>query len=135
MFHRAGNFSLLVEKLSFWAGASMITLVSFGFKKQDIAQLKATSVVDVRILRNPHQHPGLRVLDGRDPQVQGYVRSDPVYPDIRNLILKAIRFNPVNAVVAIGCHGGKHRSVAVVEMIADKLRADGYSVACRHTNI
>lgn len=90
-------------------------LMSFGFKYNDTPQ--GALVFDVRSLRNPHHIKGLRYLTGMDAAVYHHVRSSAFYESKREKVLKAIYAakDKSSLVVAVGCHSGRHRSVAFIE--------------------
>jgi len=108
------------------AAASQLTLVfeSFAFKRG--VPLDADYVFDVRMLPNPHYESGLRDLTGKDEAVANYLRTHPevdeMFTDIEKFIsrwLKAlVRDHRSYVTVAIGCTGGQHRSVYLVEALA-----------------
>ena len=108
------------------APARQLTLVfeSFAFKRG--VPLDADYVFDVRMLPNPHYESGLRELTGKDAAVAEYLRSHSEVQDMSNDIekfishwLKAlVRDHRSYVTVAIGCTGGQHRSVYLVEMLS-----------------
>ena len=89
--------------------------------------LDADFVFDVRMLPNPHYETGLRELTGKDEAVASFLRThsevDDMFRDIEKFIshwLKAlVRDHRSYVTVAIGCTGGQHRSVYLVEMLTD----------------
>ena len=95
---------------------------------------------DVRFLPNPHFVPEFRPLTGRHPKVAKYIRS---FPQTREFIQRIsemliyllphyIREGKSYLTIAIGCTGGRHRSVAVAEELAEWLRGAGRSVTLSH---
>ncbi|MES2401100.1 MAG: RNase adapter RapZ [Pseudomonadota bacterium] len=108
------------------APATQLTLVfeSFAFKRG--VPLDADYVFDVRMLPNPHYESGLRDLTGRDEPVATYLRGHSEVTDMFNDIEKFIshwlqalaRDHRSYVTVAIGCTGGQHRSVYLVEALA-----------------
>lgn len=116
----------------------MITVQSFGFAKG--LPRAADLVFDMRFLRNPHYEDDLRPLTGRDDAVADYIREDPDYNDIYSRIRDlALRLLPRYAregksyfTIAIGCTGGRHRSVFVAENLCRDLASAGYSVKLAH---
>jgi RNase adapter protein RapZ len=106
-----------------------LTLLSFGFKYG--LPTDADHVVDVRFLPNPHWIPELRPLTGRDAPVSGYVLGqdgaeeflDRYAAALQPVIAGYQREHRRYATVAIGCTGGKHRSVAMTEALAARLQA------------
>ncbi|WP_265521102.1 RNase adapter RapZ [Oerskovia flava] len=111
-----------------------INVVSFGFKYG--IPLDADHVVDVRFLANPYWITELRHLTGRDAAVRDYVLARPGATEFVDRYLSALE--PVLAgylgeekryvTIAVGCTGGKHRSVAISELLAQRLRAQGQRV-------
>ncbi len=110
-----------------------ISLVSFGFKHG--VPFDADLVFDVRFLANPHFVEGLRPLDGRDPRVREFILSHEEsrellrrLRDFLGFVLPAYqREGKAYLTVAIGCTGGRHRSVALVEELKGFL--DGLGLA------
>ncbi|MEH3078398.1 RNase adapter RapZ [Quadrisphaera setariae] len=106
-----------------------LTLLSFGFKYG--LPTDADHVVDVRFLPNPHWIPELRPLTGRDAPVAGFVLGqdgaeeflDRYAAALQPVIAGYQREHRRYATVAIGCTGGKHRSVAMTEALAARLQA------------
>ena len=106
--------------------STQLTLVfqSFAFKRG--VPLDADYVFDVRMLPNPHYESGLRELTGKDEAVASYLRGhsevDDMFKDIEKFIshwLKAlVRDHRSYVTVAVGCTGGQHRSVYLVEALA-----------------
>jgi UPF0042 nucleotide-binding protein len=115
-----------------------VTLVSFGFKHGIPAD--ADLVFDVRFLPNPHYDPALRPLSGRDQAVADFVLRSPVTRRFLDLVQPLLDFllphyaaeGKAQLVVAVGCTGGRHRSVAVVDALAERLRTPGFSVEVCH---
>jgi UPF0042 nucleotide-binding protein len=106
-----------------------VTLESFGFKHG--AARDADLVVDVRFLPNPHYEPALRELTGHDQRVIDYVgrdgRLDAFYerlePLLDYLLPQYLAEAKAHLTIAIGCTGGRHRSVAIAEHLARRWRA------------
>ena len=118
-----------------------VTVESFGFKHG--LPLDADHVVDVRFLKNPYWVDELRHLTGKDQAVADYVLSQPGardfalgYADLLAPMLDGYlaELKPF-VTIAIGCTGGKHRSVACSEAIAARLRERGHSVRVMHRDI
>jgi len=111
-----------------------ISVLAFGFKYG--LPLDADQVVDMRFLANPYWISELRHLTGRDAPVRDYVLSRPGAMTFIDRYVQALE--PVfdgyrhegkyYVTIAVGCTGGKHRSVAVSEQIAAQLRAQGHRV-------
>jgi len=116
----------------------MITIQSFGFAKG--LPRAADLVFDMRFLRNPHYEDILRSLTGRDEAVADYVQQDPDFDDIynrmRDLVLRLLPRYAAEGksyfTIAIGCTGGRHRSVFVVEKLSQDLATAGYNVKLAH---
>lgn len=116
-----------------------VTLVSFGFRRGVPAD--ADLVFDVRFLPNPHFVPALRRWTGRNEKVARYVlRTKPAIQFLklttallRFLIPQYIAEGKTYLTIAVGCTGGKHRSVALAEAIARRLqRVKGIDLQVRH---
>lgn len=115
-----------------------IEMVSFGFKYG--LPIDSDVVMDVRFLPNPHYIDNLRPLTGVDKPVYDYVMKQPEtemfyrkFTDLLEYILPGYKKEGKNNVtIAIGCTGGRHRSVALVERIAQKIKIDGYPVHITH---
>lgn len=119
-------------------GATMVTrLVSFGFKYG--LPFDADIVFDVRYLPNPHFVPELKPKTGRDADVASYVlESEPgreLLEDLGGLLTKLLpRYaaeGKAYLTVAIGCTGGRHRSVAMVEALGKRLSSEHVAIAHR----
>jgi UPF0042 nucleotide-binding protein len=100
----------------------------------------ADFVFDVRSLPNPYWEPGLSALTGRDPAVVEYLERHPIvakmFADIvgflEHWIPELIRTNRSYLTIAIGCTGGQHRSVYLVERLAQHFSAKYAQVHARH---
>jgi UPF0042 nucleotide-binding protein len=118
-----------------------ITCVSFGFKYG--IPVDADFVADMRFLPNPHWVPELRPMTGRDPEVSDYVTGRPnaktfleqFVPVIQTVADGYLREGKRFMTVAIGCTGGKHRSVAMTEEIASLLRDVGLDARAAHRDL
>ena len=116
-------------------------VVSFGFKYG--LPVDADLVVDVRFLPNPHWIPELRDLTGRDPEVRDYVlaqQDTDTFLDRYSEILAIIgagyrRESKRYLTLAVGCTGGKHRSVAIAEELARRLRESGVQATVTHRDL
>ncbi len=104
---------------------------------------EADLVFDVRFLVNPHYDPALRPLSGRDAVVAAYIERDSAFqPFLANLTGMLVSLLPAYEregksylTIAVGCTGGRHRSVFVAERIAAALRGAGCQVGLRHRDI
>ncbi|KID12673.1 RNase adapter RapZ [Ponticoccus alexandrii] len=100
-------------------------------------------VFDCRFLSNPHWVPDLRSHTGLDPEVARYVAADPRYSpflekvrDLSLLVLPAcVEEGKAHFAIGFGCTGGKHRSVALAENLADALAQEGWRVSIRHREL
>ncbi len=118
-----------------------VSVESFGFKHG--LPLDADIVMDVRFLPNPHWEEELRPLTGHDPAVRDYVleRADTsAFLDHLDALLQAIlpayqAEGRSYLTVAIGCTGGRHRSVAIAEELASRLRSRGTAVRTTHRDV
>ena len=123
------------------AAEPVLTVTSFGFKRG--LPRDADLVFDMRFLRNPHWKPALRPDTGLDQAVAAYVAADPAYEpavsrieELIALLLPRYREEGKSYVaVAIGCTGGRHRSVHVAERIAGFLRGRGFSPTVAHRDL
>ncbi|MBF4162052.1 RNase adapter RapZ [Nocardioides acrostichi] len=118
-----------------------IRVISFGFKYG--IPVDADFMADMRFLPNPHWIPELRPGTGRDPEVSAYVLSQPgaaefldgYLPVLRGVTDGYAREGKRFMRVAIGCTGGKHRSVAMTEEIARRLVDDGFHATTTHRDL
>jgi hypothetical protein len=113
----------------------LITCLAFGYKNG--VPDGASWVVDVRLLQNPYWVEELRPLDGRDPRVREYVIEQPAAQELLDNFEKTLRAaiphyrerGRSRLVVAFGCTGGRHRSVAMAREMAARLEnVDGVDV-------
>jgi len=117
------------------------TVISFGYKYG--LPLDADLVVDCRFLPNPHWVPELRPLTGQDPAVRDYVLAQPgalplldAYSGVLELIGDGyLREGKRYATIAVGCTGGKHRSVAMAEELSKRLAGDGVQTTVVHRDM
>jgi UPF0042 nucleotide-binding protein len=122
-------------------GEPTLSVMSFGYSRG--LPRNADLVFDMRFLRNPHWVPALRPGTGLDPAVAAYVAADPAYEpavsrieDLLGLLIPRYRAEGKSYVtVAIGCTGGRHRSVHVAERIAGWLRGRGFSPTVVHRDL
>lgn len=117
------------------------TVVSFGYKYG--LPVDADLVVDCRFLPNPHWLPELRPLTGRDDPVRSYVLSQPgakefldAYSDVMGHLVRGYeREGKRFMTLAVGCTGGKHRSVTMAEQLAARLGGEGVEVQVVHRDL
>ena len=118
-----------------------VTIMTFGYKYG--LPVDADLVLDCRFLPNPHWVPELRPLTGQDPTVRDYVLSQPgarpvldAYEQVLALVGEGyLREGKRYATVAIGCTGGKHRSVAMAEELVARLAAGGIDATVVHRDL
>jgi UPF0042 nucleotide-binding protein len=146
--HRIDTSELQPRVLQNWIrdllelGAGGLTLLFESFAYRDGPPLDADWVLDARMLPNPHYDPQLRPFTGRDaPVIEFLERNEAVrrwLDDMRSLIGRWLpeisRENRSYVTLAIGCTGGKHRSVFLVEQLAAAFRAD-WPVLVRHLGL
>ena len=122
--------------------AGSLTLLFESFAYRDGIPLDADWVLDCRMLPNPHYDPQLRPLTGRDSAVAEYLGRDAAVQrwleDVRSLLARWLpeiaRENRSYVTVAIGCTGGRHRSVYLAERLAEAFRAQ-WRVLVRHRGL
>jgi UPF0042 nucleotide-binding protein len=120
-----------------------VHLTSFGYKHG--IPLDSDLLFDVRSVANPHWVPELRPKDGRDREVAAYVLNDPVGASMEAAIAAFVGTTLETYLgdgrgrlsIAIGCTGGRHRSVAISESLAAKLRAQtgAHTVHVHHRDV
>lgn len=119
-----------------------VSVISFGFKYG--LPVDADFVADMRFLPNPHWIPELRSGNGRDnPEVAEYVKSRPgaaefldCYVPVLEVVANGyLREGKRFMRIAIGCTGGKHRSVSMAEEIAKRMGADGFDARAIHRDL
>jgi UPF0042 nucleotide-binding protein len=119
----------------------LISLVSFGYRYGIPSD--ADLVFDVRFLPNPHFVPRLRRYSGKDPRVARYIRSFPqtgvflrrIEALLTFLLPHYIREGKSYLTIAIGCTGGRHRSVTLAEAMRRALARRGYAAKAVHRDI
>ena len=123
-------------------GRLALTFVSFGFKHGPARD--ADLLFDVRFLPNPHYEPDLRPLTGFDRRIVEYVARDGRLDEFYGRVLPLLEFllpqylaeGKSHLLVAIGCTGGRHRSVAIAEDLAARFRADErFYVEVQHRDV
>lgn len=118
-----------------------VTLLTFGYKfgvPYDIDLL-----FDVRFLKNPFFVPDLKPLPGDDPRVRAFVLSDPDAIDLLTQLESMLKFliplyereQRSYLTIAIGCTGGRHRSVAIAGRLRESLGAIGHEVILKHRDL
>ena len=128
------------------AAGMTVSLMSFAYPAG--LPREAELVFDARFLRNPHYVPTLRDRTGLDPEVAAYVEADPDFApfiekvtDLLTLLLpRFVQEGKKYVMVAIGCTGGQHRSVHIVQLLAARVQmlrqnASGWRVAVTHREL
>ncbi|MFQ5456004.1 MAG: RNase adapter RapZ [Nitrospirota bacterium] len=118
-----------------------IYLLSFGYKYG--IPYDADLIFDVRFLQNPNFHPELKKLSGEDPRVINYILKKPegeiflkkVFDLLNFLIPLYKQEGKFYLTIGIGCTGGRHRSVAIVNKLKEYLGKTGYVPGIRHRDI
>ncbi len=118
-----------------------VTVMSFGFARG--LPRNADLVFDMRFLRNPYWDPELRPKTGRDAEVAAYVRADPAYEEIvariegllTAMLPRYAEEGRSYLTIAIGCTGGRHRSVHVAERIAGTMTGIGFAPSLIHRDL
>jgi UPF0042 nucleotide-binding protein len=122
-------------------GTMRIVLLSFGFKHGPPKE--ADLVFDVRFLPNPHYDETLGPRDGRDADVRSFVLDNDTaqaflfrLTDLLDFLIPQYAAEPKSYLtIAIGCTGGRHRSIAVSEALARHLGARGHDVLIKHRDV
>jgi UPF0042 nucleotide-binding protein len=118
-----------------------VTVVSFGFKYG--IPVDADFVADMRFLPNPYWVPELRPFTGQDDRVADYVKGrdgaaeflDGYVPVLLGVAEGYLREGKRFMTIAVGCTGGKHRSVAMTEEIARRMNHEGYVTRATHRDL
>ena len=118
-----------------------LTVTSFAFRHG--LPREADIVLDVRFLRNPHWVDHLRSHNGQNREIAAYVEADPAFSEYWAHILGMLRISLPRyqdegkhyLTIAIGCSGGKHRSVALAEKLQGWLVAEGYPARVTHRDM
>ena len=127
------RFQLPGEKVSM-----LVTIITFGFKYS--MPYSVDLLFDVRFLPNPHFIEELRPKIGLDPEIVEYLKAQPEYEHFYAKLLDFVTY-PLPEyqkemksylTIGIGCTGGRHRSVAIGQRLADDLLERGYSVEIVH---
>jgi len=121
--------------------AMQTTLLSFGYKNG--LPLDADLVFDCRFLPNPYWVDELRPRTGLDVPVRDYVLGQPaarqfldnLLPLLEQLLPAFVAEGKAYLTIALGCTGGRHRSVAIAEEVATRLRGDGHRVGVIHRDV
>jgi UPF0042 nucleotide-binding protein len=118
-----------------------VLLMSFAFPAG--LPREADIVLDARFLRNPHYIPALRPGTGLDEAVGAYVAADPDFPafftkmnELLQLVLpRFVQEGKKYATIAVGCTGGRHRSVYIIDRLQSCLALAGWRVSSTHREL
>lgn len=133
---------LVTRHFALDAGPEMaVTVTSFSYRRG--LPREADLVFDVRFLANPHYVEDLRPRSGRDDDVAAYIEKDPAFgPFFDSLSAMLVSLLPHYTregksylTVAIGCTGGRHRSVYVAELLTRELGAHGHALSVHHRDL
>lgn len=131
----------ILDALGLSASGVSLLFESFAFRRG--VPDEADFVFDARALPNPHWEPRLRPLSGRDGAIAEYFEARPqvgeFIDDVERFLRRWLpRFDPSERsylTVAIGCTGGRHRSVYIIERLLERFRALGGEVLCFHREL
>lgn len=118
-----------------------VSMVSFGYKYG--IPMDSDIVLDVRFLPNPHFQEGLRGMTGLDPEAADFIESSADYKEYYERVSSLLAFlmprfvkeGKTYLTVAVGCTGGRHRSVAIAHKLGEDLRRWGYRVRTAHRDM
>lgn len=118
-----------------------VSVQSFSYKRGVPRGLDM--IFDCRFLRNPHWQANLRAMDGRDAAVVDHLRSDPRYVEFHQKVIDLLLFllpahlaeGKAHLAIGFGCTGGRHRSVAVAEIVGNVLAQADWPVSKRHREL
>ena len=131
----------MAELFASESSAMQSSILSFGYKHG--LPLDADVVFDCRFLPNPHWVPELQPQNGLDEPVRDFVLQQPgaaafidrVDALLTSLMPAFLREGKSYLTIAVGCTGGRHRSVVVAEELARRLREEGYTIAVHHRDV
>jgi UPF0042 nucleotide-binding protein len=134
------QFKAIIQDRYGGTGKLAVTLVSFGWKHG--APVEFNLVFDVRFLPNPYFEPTLTHKDGRDPDVARFVCASADGLELVERVENLLRFSlpqfqqegKLYVTVAVGCTGGRHRSVAIVEELRRRLGGE-WDILVRHRDV
>lgn len=118
-----------------------IQVVSFSYRLG--LPREADLVFDMRFLRNPHYNEQLRPLNGQNQQIADFIRQDKIYAPFFDILVNQLKLllpafeheGKSYLTIALGCTGGKHRSVFVAEETASWLKKMGFHVSLKHRDL
>ena len=132
---------LLTGHFALATGGLRVFVTSFAYRHG--IPRDADLIFDVRFLENPHYVPALQQLTGRDPAVAAHIERDPdlspflggLWRLLQPLLPRYEQEGKTYLTIAIGCTGGRHRSVYVAERLAAQLGAEGLRVELAHRDL
>ena len=133
---------LMTRRFALDAGPEMaVSVTSFSYRRG--LPREADLVFDVRFLANPHYVERLRPRNGKDRQVAAHLEKDAAFGPffesltgmLRDLLPRYAKEGKSYLTIAIGCTGGRHRSVYVAERLARELGSDGRAVSVNHRDL
>jgi len=134
-----GQLRTLIEQHFGAANPGMaLNLVSFSYAGG--VPPEADLVFDARFLKNPHYDPALRPLCGKDPEIASFLEQDPDFGAYFNKIIDLLEFllprfvqeGKKYATICVGCTGGQHRSVYMIEKLSSYLASAGWRAGVTH---
>jgi len=128
----------VVQRVAGAARPTVVNLVSFGFRYGTPPAVE--QLFDVRFLPNPYFEERLRERSGCDPEVADYVLKNPLGSALFERLCDLCNFlvplydqeGKAYVTIGVGCTGGRHRSVAIVEALAESMRSQGREVNVEH---
>ncbi|HJO23390.1 MAG: RNase adapter RapZ [Deltaproteobacteria bacterium] len=131
----------VIRRIAGAARETLVNLVSFGFRYS--TPQTAELLFDVRFLPNPYFEDGLRQLTGRDQRVADHALDNERGRELMGHLSRLLEFllplydqeGKAYLTIGVGCTGGRHRSVAVVEALADVIRAGAREVNVQHRDV
>jgi UPF0042 nucleotide-binding protein len=121
--------------------ALFVSMVSFGYKHG--VPVDSDMIFDVRFLPNPHFQEHLRGMSGLDPEAMSFIESGDDFREYYERVSSLLTFlmprfvkeGKTYLTVAVGCTGGRHRSVAIAHKLGEDLRRSGYRVRTVHRDM
>lgn len=112
-----------------------VTLISFGFKYR---RPPANNYIDVSFIRNPAREDGWSLFAKIDKDMTSFIEEQAYVPDLINNLAKLIHILSKcddDVRLALGCSSGRHRSPIMVNILAKRLKVDGFKVITKHMEL